>query len=285
MRKAFVQLHVSILLAGFTGIFGKLITLNEGLLAWYRLLLSGTLYWLYLYFTGRLKKVSTRNFLRIGGAGTLLALHWLFFYGSIKYSNISIGVVCFSLTGFFTALLEPIINRKKFSIANLLLSGITLAGIALIFHFDASYRTGILLGVISSIIVSLFTISNARLTKEFDTQTITVYELLGGWLGLTLLMPLYLCISPSQQLLPSATDLICLLFLSVICTIIMYSLITQSIRKISAFTVNLSFNLEPVYSIILAIWLFKENRELTAAFYAGLGLIILSVILTTLKRQ
>lgn len=285
MKKAFAQLHIAILLAGFTGIFGKLITLNEGLLTWYRLLLSGISYWMFLRIRGLLKNVTTKDFLRIGGSGTLLALHWLFFYGSIKYSNVSVGVVCFSLAGFFTAVLEPLINRKRFSPVNLLLSGITLAGIALIFHFDSSYRTGISMGVISAILVSLFTIANERLTRRYDTQTITVYELLGGCLGLGLLMPLYLHISPAPSMIPSASDAFYLLLLATFCTILMYSLVTRALRTIPAFTINLSFNLEPVYSIILAIVIFGENRQLSAAFYAGLALILISVMLTTLKRQ
>lgn len=285
MKKAFAQLHIAILLAGFTGVFGKLISLNEGLLTWYRLFLSGSIFWLFLFVAGRLKKISFYDFLKIGGSGLLLALHWVFFYGSIKYSNISVGVVCFSLTGFFTALLGPVFSRKKISTTELFLSGITLLGIALIFQFDTLYRTGIIMGIISSIVVSVFTIANERLTNNFDTETITVYEMLGGWLGLSFLMPLYLHISPAASLWPSISDMFYLLILSVVCTIVMYSLITQSLRKISAFTVNLSFNLEPVYSIILAMLIFNENRHLTPAFYAGLSLILLSVILTTLKRQ
>ena len=285
MKKAFTQLHIAILLAGFTGVFGKLILLNEGLLTWYRLFLSGSLFWLLLALTGRLRKISIIDFLKTGGAGLLLALHWLFFYGSIKYSNVSVGVICFSLTAFFTALLEPVINKKNISLTALLLSGISLCGVALIFHFDSSYRTGILLGVISSVIVSLFTIANERLTGQYDTQTLTLYEMLGGCLGLSCIMPLYLYIFPVDSLLPSLTDTFYLLLLSVFCTIIMYMLINRSLRRISAFSVNLSFNLEPIYSIILAVFLFKENREFTPAFYAGLALIVLSVILTTLKRQ
>jgi drug/metabolite transporter (DMT)-like permease len=203
----------------------------------------------------------------------------------IKYSNISIGVVCFSLAGFFTALLDPIINRKRFSVPELLLSGLTLCGIALIFHFDVSYRIGIMLGVISSIIVSLFTISNERLAKTFDTQTITLFQISGGWLALSCLMPVYLAFFPAASLWPSGNDLFYLLLLSVFCTIILYSLATQAMRRIPAFTVNLSFNLEPIYSIVLAIIIFKENRQMTPAFYAGVALILLSVVLTTLRRQ
>lgn len=279
MKRALILLHLSVLLAGFTGVFGRLISLNEGLITWYRLFFSGIILLLIMLFSNRLKKISIKNIIRIGSAGCLLGLHWVFFYGSIKYSNISLGVVCFSLCSFFTAILEPIINKRKFAIQELLLSGLTLCGIILIFGLDATHRTGIILGVISSILVALFTISNERLTKKFETRTITLYEMIGGCIGLSILMPLYLYFFPVDSLLPSSKDLGYLLLLSLFCTVLMYLMITEALSKVSAFTVNLSFNLEPLYSIILAILLYHENKEFTWAFYIGLGLIITSVLL------
>lgn len=283
MRKAFIQLHISIILAGFTGVFGKLITLNEGLLVWYRMLISGILLLAILGISQKLKAIALKDFKRIALSGFLLGLHWIFFYGSIKYSNISVGVVCFSLTGFFTAILAPILNKKKFAVSELLLSGLTLLGIALIFSFDSKYRTGIALGVISSLLVAFYTIINERQAQVFSSEVITVYQMIGGSIGITLLMPLYLHFFPVDSLIPSLHDLVYLGMLSLFCTVVLYILVTRALRKISAFTVNLSFNLEPVYSIILAIFIYKENRELTTPFYIGLGLIILSVLLQMSK--
>jgi len=240
---------------------------------------SGLILLLILIAAGQLKIVSFKNFARIALTGSLLALHWVFFYASIKYSNISVGVVCFSLGSFFTALFDPLINRKKLSLPNLLLSGLILCGIGLIFGLDTTFRTGIILGVISAILVALYTISNERLTKSFDTQTITLYTMLGGWAGLTLIMPLYLYIFPVSRLTPSMADLGYLLLLASLCTVLLYLMVTEALKKISAFTVNLTFNLEPLYSIVLAIIIYKENKVLSFGFYAGLSLIILSVVL------
>ncbi len=281
MKNAFIKLHIAILLAGFTGVFGRLITLNESLLTWYRLFFSGLILFLILKLSGKLSKISGKDKLNIGLVGTLLAIHWVFFYGSIKYSNIAVGVVCFSLCSFFTAILAPLINRTKFSIQELLLSSLTLLGISLIFGLDATYRTGIILGVISAILVALFTIYNERLTKKFDSQTITLYQMIGGCLGLSFVLPVYLHFSPVHlsNYLPSLADLGWLLVLSSLCTVLMYLLLTQALQQISSFTVNLSFNLEPIYSIILAILIYKENRSLSMAFYVGLSLIILSLAL------
>jgi drug/metabolite transporter (DMT)-like permease len=278
MKKAFILLHLAVILAGFTGVFGRLITLNAGLISWYRLMLSGLMLLLILFVSGRLRKISFKSIAQIACAGSLLGIHWIFFYSSIKYSNISVGVVCFSLVGFFTALLEPLINRKKLSVAELLLSGLTLCGIMLIFGLDATYRTGIILGVISSMLASLYTIFNKRLTKVFDSQTITLYTMLGGWACLTLLMPVFLCFWPVATLLPSLADLGYLLLLSLFCTVLLYLMLTQALHKISAFTVNLTLNLEPLYSIALAILIYNENKSLSAGFYFGLLLITLSVL-------
>ena len=143
MNNAFFKLHLSVLLAGFTGVFGKLITLNEGLLVWYRLLLTSLMLFVFLRFSGRQQKTALRDAGAAGGTGLLLALHWVCFYGSIKASNVSVGVVCFSTVGFFTALFEPLFNRRRISAREMLFSLITIAGVGLIFHFDARYRLGI----------------------------------------------------------------------------------------------------------------------------------------------
>src|SRR5687768_15121962 len=133
MKRALILLHLSVFLAGFTGVFGRLIEVNAGLITWYRLFFSAVFLLLIFRVSGRLQRESTANIIRIGLVGILLGLHWVFFYASIKFSNISIGVVCFSLGGFFTALIEPLMNNRKHSIPELVLSGLTLCGIALIF--------------------------------------------------------------------------------------------------------------------------------------------------------
>ncbi len=283
MKQAFIKLHISIILAGFTGIFGKLITVNEGLLSWYRIWLAGILMLLILAGTQKLERISFRDFARTSLTGLLLGLHWIFFYGSIKYSNISVGVVCFSLVGFFTAIFSPLINRRRFVLSELLLSLLTLAGIALIFSFDSRYRVGITLGVVSSALGSLFTIANERLAHSFRSETATVYALIGGAIALTPLMPLYFYFFPVATLVPSWEDLGYLLLLAFFCTVVLYMLQTQVLRRISAFTVNLSLNLEPVYTIILAILIYQENKELRWSFYLGLVLILLSVVLQMLQ--
>ncbi|MFB6454656.1 DMT family transporter [Chitinophaga sp. Hz27] len=283
MKKAFLHLHLSVFLAGFTGILGKLISLNEGMLVWYRLLITCVTMFFLFRLRGSLQRLPWKDILPIGSTGVIVALHWLFFYGSIKYANVSIGVVCFSLTSLFTAIFDPLINKRRFDGIEMLLSMLTLAGILLIFHFDTQYRTGIILGIISAMFAALFTVFNKRLIKRFDTITITYYELWTGLIVMTILAPFYVYAFPVPSLVPPAIDWLWLFILSWACTICMYLLSMSALKRISPFTVNLTFNLEPVYSIILAFIIFHENKYLNPAFYGGLACIILSVILQMIR--
>jgi drug/metabolite transporter (DMT)-like permease len=281
MRKALIQLHVSILLAGFTGILGKVITLGEGLLVWYRILIAMVALGLLFPFRPLRQRLSWRWLSGVMGVGALLALHWVFFFGSIKASNVSVGVVCFSMTSLFTALIEPAFNRRRILWKDVLISLIPLAGIALIFHFDVRYRVGILLGIVSALLAALFVIANKRVTKGRSSVSALFYEMMGGFLCLSLLMPLYLHYFPVATMLPGLRDFLWLLVFALACTVLLQLLQIEALRSVSAFTLNLSYNLEPVYSIALAMLLLGEAKELSLSFYTGLFLIFFSVLLQT----
>ena len=279
-RKAFWQLHISVMLAGFTGLFGKLITLNEVDIVWYRMLFTSLIL---MVFTG-LPRVGWKKFLQIAGCGALLGLHWMLFYSSIKASNVSIGVVCFALVGFFTAIFEPIVFHRKMSWAELLLSLITVAGLLCIFSFDARYRYGIAIGVVSSAVCALYAIFNKKVSVGVRSRTMLMYQMSGGIVGASLIIPLYLMVFPSQQpvvVIPEGSNLWWMLCHALFCTIGMYLLQIQALKQLSAFTVNLTYNLEPCYTILLAFLFFGEARELNLSFYVGISLVILSVLLQT----
>jgi drug/metabolite transporter (DMT)-like permease len=282
MKKSYLVLHIAVILAGFTGIFGKLISLNEGLLVWYRVLFSSIILLLVVKLSKISTNISRQKKFDIAKIGMFITIHWVFFYASIKYSNISIGVVCYCLTSFFTAILAPLINRTKFSLSELGLSIITLFGIALIFHFDSSYQLGIILGVVSSAFAALYTIHNEKLVQNFDSRIINYYQMIGGTLGLGVLLPFYLHFFPVQTVIPSLKDIYYLILLASFCTVGLYVLFAESLKHIPAFTVNLSFNLEPVYAIILAFLFFNESKEVNMSFYIGLFFVMISVILQTI---
>jgi drug/metabolite transporter (DMT)-like permease len=282
MKKSYLVLHFAVILAGFTGIFGKLISLNEGLLVWYRVFFSAIILLLILKLFKVATDIKWKEKFDISKIGMFITVHWVFFYASIKYSNISVGVVCYCLTSFFTAIFAPLINRNKFNPSEILLSLLTLFGIALIFHFDSSYQLGIGLGVVSSAFAALYTIYNERLVRVYDSRLINYYQMVGGTIGLGILLPVYLHFFPVETIIPGLKDTGYLILLASFCTVGLYVLFAESLKRIPAFTVNLSFNLEPVYAIILAFIFFNEGKELNLSFYIGLVFVMTSVILQTL---
>jgi len=282
MRHYFL-LHIAVLIAGFTGILGKVITLNEGLLVWYRVLFASILLFFIVKVIFKKKQLHVWEIVEIVKVGLLITVHWVFFYASIKYSNVSIGVVCYCLCGFFTSIFKPLLEKTKIRLSELALSILSVSGIVLIFHFDAAYRTGIALGVISSALGALYTIFNARIVKKYDNLTINYYQMLGGTIGLGALLPVYLYFFPVEQFLPAMHDIFYLILLSLFCTVGLYFALVEAMKKIPVFTINLSFNLEPIYAILLAFLFFNESKEVNFSFYVGLVIIIISVVLQTLK--
>ena len=281
-KKGFLQLHLSVLLAGFTGLFGRLIKLNEVDIVWYRMLFTTCIL---LVFTG-LPRVGWRKFLQLCGCGALLGIHWMLFYGSIKASNVSIGVICFSLIGFFTALFEPLIFKRRLSWVELLFSLITVAGVLCIFSLDARYRYGIMIGIASSAVCALYAICNKKVSVGIRSRTVLMYQMSGGLVIVSAVIPLYLLCFPSQLPVvvgPEGTNLWFMLCHALFCTVGMYLLQIQALKRLSAFTVNLTYNLEPCYTIILAFIIFGEGREVNLSFYLGIVLILLSVFLQTAR--
>lgn len=279
--KAFVQLHTAVFLAGFTGVLGRLIELNEGLLVWYRMLLSAFLLFIFLFVSKKKTGIEKKYLIRCVAVGAVIALHWVFFYGSIKYANVSVALVCFAATGSFTAFLEPLLFKRKIDLVEVLLGLLVLLGIYLIFHFDVHYKTGVLLGVAAAFLSALFPIFNKRLIQHVPAANLTLYELGGGWLILTLFLPFYLQLSPAKTFIPTLSDWFWLLMLALFCTVFAFQLSVNALKKISAFTANLTYNLEPVYGIALAFVIYHEDKDLGKGFYWGVCLILLSVIIQT----
>jgi drug/metabolite transporter (DMT)-like permease len=283
MRKAFLQLHIAVFFAGFTAILGKLIQLNEGLLVWYRLLLTVVVLGAIMLYKKQLESIAPKDLLKIAGVGLIIAIHWVTFYASVKYANVSVALVCFSASGFFTALFEPAIFRKKIVVAELLLGILAISGIYIIFDFHPQYKVGIIFGIISAMGSAIFPIFNKQLLLRFSPKILTLYELGCGLVLLTILVPFYLIQFKAAYYFPTLTDWGWLLILAVICTVISFNLQLNALTKISAFTANLTYNLEPVYGIILAFIFFDENKMFHNEFYIGLGLIILAIALQMVR--
>lgn len=274
MRRAYLLMHTAIVLWGLTAILGKLISLDEGLLVWYRMLFSALATGIYLFFIGGIKGFGKKDLLHLGGIGFLITLHWITFYGAIKASNVSIAISCFSSVAVFTAVLDPLFSGIRPKIRELLLGVAVTAGIFFIFSESELRVKGIVLSLVSALLASLFTIFNQRISGKYAAGQIAFFELGTGFLILSAFLPLWFSINGSSFALPSGHDLIYLLILSVFCTTVAFTISLIALQKIDAFTMNLNVNLEPLYSIILAVILFQEHEELGPRFYIGSTLIL-----------
>lgn len=277
MKKALIQLHIAVFLAGFTGVLGRLITLNEGLLVWYRLLITAITMWIIFSLTGKLQKISFKDILKISGVGFVAAMHWVTFYGAVKYANVSVALVCFSSVGFFTALLEPLFSRKKIIGIEVMIGLLVIAGIYIIFHFDPKYKTGIIVGTISAVLIACVMVMVRQFVQRINSETFLTWQMTGGVVTLSLIMPFYLHQFPATHILPSLSDWMWLLILAWFCSVLAFQFSVNALKRLSAFTVNISYNFEPLYGILMAFALYGENKELGWSFYVGLAMIVLAV--------
>ncbi|MBL7729055.1 MAG: EamA family transporter [Dinghuibacter sp.] len=283
MKKALVNLNIAILLWGFTGVLGKLIILNEGWLVWYRMLFSTITVWVMDIWLKEIQKIPRAMAFRIGLNGGFQAVHWVLFFGSIHFANISVALVCLSGSALFTSLTEPILNRRRINIVEVLLGLVGMAGIYLIFRFESQFAKGIVLGVLSALVLSFTSVFTKRFLQRYEPVTVTAWSMTGGWLFLSLMLPGYLYFFPEGNAIPSVTDIGWLLVLACLCTVYTWRLALRSLQKVSAFTLTFMLNLEPVYGIVMAFMFFKEHKELGPYFYVGL-LVIAAAVLLHIRR-
>ncbi len=285
VSKARLQIHFCVLLWGFTAILGKLISLPALPLVWWRMLLvAGSLLLAPRVWRG-LRAMPARLRGAYAGIGVLVSLHWLTFYGAIKLSNASVGATCIALGPVFLSFIEPWIARRRFDPRELVIAAVVVPGVAMVVGgVPHGMRMGIAVGVLSALFVALFGAFNKRLVDHGDPLTVTCLELGTGTLFLSVLAPL-LPHAGSAFVLPDAHDALLLLALSFGCTLLPFALALVALRHLSAFGVQMVTNLEPVYSIVLAIVLLGEQRELHAWFYVGVAVIIGAVFIHPLLQR
>ncbi|MFT4257794.1 MAG: DMT family transporter [Pseudoxanthomonas sp.] len=289
-RTALLQTHFCVLLWGFTAIFGKLITLPALPLVWWRMLIVVAVLALLPRVWRGLRAMPTRHLRAYAGIGALVGLHWLTFYASIKLANASVGATCMALATAFIAVVEPWLARRPFSWRELLLGVALLPGVALVVGgVPHDMRAGVAVGALSAFFVSIFASLNKRMAGRDDPLAVTGIELGAGVLLLTVLAPLVPHVFPALAnhafVLPETRDALYLLALALLCTLLPFTLSLVALRRLSAYTVQLAINLEPVYAIVLAILLLGEQRELTGLFYAGVAIILSAVFLQPLLQR
>ena len=278
--KDFLELHFIIFLWGFTAILGKLISIPAVELVAVRTLIAFLSLALIIKFRKGLFNIGMIPFLKILGVGFLLAAHWILFFASARVSSVSICLAGLATSSLWTAILEPIFTSKKIKPHEILLAIIIMIGLYVIFQFEFDHAVGIFMAVGSALMAAIFTIINSRLTKIYPSATISCYEMLGACIGTVLFFPIYTTFFTDNHSLDfslSGTDWVFLLILTLVCTVYAYTGAVRLMQKISAFAMNLTVNLEPVYGIVLAWLIFGQKEQMSKGFYYG-ALIILGAV-------
>jgi drug/metabolite transporter (DMT)-like permease len=235
---------------------------------------------LILYFKKISFGIGIKTILKILGVGFLISAHWILFFASARVSSVAICLAGMSTVSLWTAILEPVFTSKRLRSLEVLMSLLIIAGLYLIFRFEIDHVVGILMAVASAMLSALFTIINSRLVRRHRPLVISCYEMAGACLATALFFPLYAAgLTDTGQLDFSLTmwDGLWLLILAVVCTVYPFTSSVRLMQQISAFTVNLSVNLEPVYGILLALLIFKDSEHMSTGFYLGAAIILLSV--------
>ncbi len=276
----YLQLHIIVFIWGFTAIIGKLISLDAVTLVWYRIFFTVISIFVFMKIVKIDYKLEKKAILQLLGIGALIAVHWSTFFLAIKISNISITLASLSTGAFFVSIIDPIINKRKPVYYEIMLGIIVVIGIYLILDVEGDYRTGAYIALFSSFMASLFSVFSGRIAHRWDSTVITFYQMLGGVLTLSIVIP-FLGSDIVNFTVPSGMDLFYLIILSTICTAYTFIAVMKLMKTLSAFTVVLTINLEPVYGIIMAYFIFGESETMSPQFYIGTLVIISTVFLNS----
>ncbi|MBP7184481.1 MAG: EamA family transporter [Saprospiraceae bacterium] len=281
VQNAYILLHISVFLWGFTAILGQVITISAIPLVWWRILL--TLITIFLIFDMRdeLRGISFTLYKKLIYNGILISIHWLLFYAAIKASNASITLVCLSTTSFFTSIIEPMLNRSKIKWYQFFIGIIIVPGMLLVFNsVQERMYWGLFLGLGAAFVAAVFSSLNKKIVDQVSAQCLSFVELGAGFLFLSVMVIVtyFADVYTLDDLLPNKADFIYLIILALVCTTLPFIFSIKALRHLSAFASNLTINLEPIYGVILAWLILKENKELNTQFYIGGAIILLAVV-------
>ena len=283
--KNYLHLHFLVLIAGFTAILGELISIEAIPLVWYRMTIAGVLMFLFIKFKKMSLKVPLKAVVRFSIAGVIIALHWITFFAAIKASNISITLAMFSTGAFFASLIEPIFYKRKIIGYEIIFGFIVIAGVVLITQTELQYLLGIALGISSALFSTLFAVLNGQFVKNYKASVISFYEFVSGVLFMSIFIAFTGDGFDASYFQLSSSDWICLFILASICTAYAFIASIHVMKHITPYTLVLTYNLEPIYGIVLAVILFPQTETMRPLFYIGAGLIISTVLLNAVFKN
>ena len=277
--KSYLKLHFIVLIWGFSAILGLLIDLPAVEVVFFRTLMATIILFILLNIRKRNLKIGKQAILKIVGTGFIISAHWILFFWSARVSTASVCLAGMATCSLWTSLLEPLMTRRKVKIYELFLGAFVLVGLYIIFQFEFNYALGISMALISAMLASVFTVLNGQFTQKHAAYTITFYEMLGAFIGTAIFVLAYGAYTDYQiNLMPTKSDWFYILLLAGFCTVYAFAVSVEIQKVLSAFVVNLTVNLEPVYGILLAFFIFGEEEEMSMGFYIGTAIILLSVL-------
>ncbi len=283
--KNYLHLHLLVFIAGFTATLGELITITAIPLVWFRMVIAIVLMFIYIKIVGININISLKYGIRYAFAGVIIALHWITFFGSIDEANISIALAMFSTGAFFASLIEPLIYKRKVIPYEIIFGILVIIGVFIITQSEIKYLTGILLGITSAFLASLFAVFNGKFLEQNSATVISFYEFIGGILFITVFIMLYGEGFSEDFFDLSTVDYGYLFILASVCTAYAFIAAVYVLKYLSPYTVVLTYNLEPIYGIILALLLFPEKEKMSSEFYIGAILIIAAVLINGIIKN
>ena len=283
--KNYFHLHWLVFIAGFTAIIGKLITIEAISLVWYRMVIATVLMFIYIQIKRVNLKISVPELLKLSIAGIIIALHWITFFASIKMANASIALAMFSTGAFFASIIEPIIYKRKLIWYEIVFGLIVIIGVYLIVQSELKYLVGMLLGVLSAFLSSLFAVLNGKFLERHTATKISFYEFISGVVFISVVLFFYQDDFYSTVFNLNGSDFIYLFVLASICTAYAFIASVHVMKFISPFTVVLTYNLEPVYGIVLAFLIFPKTETMSPLFYVGALIILVTVLLNSIFKR
>ena len=282
--KNYLLLHLIVFIWGFTAILGALITIDAIPLVWYRMLLAVLFIAIYFLWKKKSFKVDRAGLLKFFFTGVVIALHWVFFFKAIKVSNVSVALVTMSTGAFFTALIEPVFFKRKINALEMFLGLLVIAGLYIIFNFESQYKLGIIYALIASFLGALFAVLNGLFIKKYTADTISFYQLFFGVVFITIYLLFTNSFSVSFFQIPTS-DWMYLIVLSSICTAYAFIASVQVMKYLSPYTVMLTINLEPIYAIVLALFIFGDKEQMSSTFYLGAFIVLFVVLLNGIIKN
>jgi drug/metabolite transporter (DMT)-like permease len=280
--KDYLQLHFIVLLWSFTAIIGKLISIPAVELVFHRTLMAFVALALIMYLRKQNFAIGGKEILKIILTGTLIAAHWILFFAAARVANVSVCLAGMATCSLWTSLLEPLMMRRKLSIVEVILGMLVIFGLYVIFRFEFDHALGLSMAVVSALLAAIFSIMNAKFTIRHNPYMITCYEMLGAFIGTAAFLPFYASAGLAEggelRLIPANMDWVYIAILALVCTVYAYSVAVDLMKRFTAFAMNLTVNLEPVYGIVLAVLIFGKSEEMTPGFYAGTLIILFAVL-------